>query len=845
MVVGRRSARLSMIIPITIHGVDANGQTYKENTWTIGVNKQGAKIATFRPLALGAQMSIVNPVLGRTAKARVIWVGEKRFPEDPYEVGVELTEAQNVWGIKFPPEDWQRSAPVGAGARGLERLPETTPTGPTPKPAAPESPAPPEAPKAGVEPPPTTPEPGAHPEKFNQFNLAMTALSRFAQQAQGTAETQTEPSKGEPAKPTLPIDSQTRAGIERVANRLEELEEDLEELAEKGDLVRSLEQELKALSDRLEASRGEVKALVAKVEELHQGWPAEVEKARRNIEESSGQALHSAIEGLDEKLRKEVEAASSKLLEETRKRIEDKASTSLEWFGKEAGARLDQVAGEYLSRVAPYVQAQQTRATEQAAEQLGRAAQNAEAESKEKLRKMAEDLELSLRTDVQKSLEKSAGQLHDQLSRTLEDRLRASSQSAERSFQEKLQKVEEKIQQEISAARMKVSQSFEQEAEGARRTIASRVNWAEDSMNLATEAAISKLHGAYQKIESNFKAEVETLPKKLAELSTAALQEFHHQTSAQLDDLQVALQKNLSELQGTGAQQFAEQLHQTASQLLESSTQALHRQAGDVLEKLTEQVKDSGTRLVDETKRQLVTMSEATLEFLTKEARAIAEENRSLAQRSLQEFEDRGRRELEAQLQQTWERRRESLRKELEKEADDSTARAVAHIKSKSEEVVKEACEKVYKQVGAGGVVLRDWADQATTSLDASFQKSLEVFQKQISDLSKSSLEENRKESTVVLHDLHTRLQQAVRIFQSKGTDSAATTAQENPAKPAEPPPSQLSKKTEGSSDPVMDRIKENHEKAVNDATEAFRKRLAEILAGFQTRAKGPTEHER
>src|SRR3989449_8205593 len=113
-VVGRRSVRLSMIIPITIQGVDASGQPFKENTWTIGVNKQGAKIATFHPLATGTPISIVNPVLGRTAKARVIWVGEKRFPEDPYEVGVELTEAQNVWGIKFPPEDWQKAGPVGA-----------------------------------------------------------------------------------------------------------------------------------------------------------------------------------------------------------------------------------------------------------------------------------------------------------------------------------------------------------------------------------------------------------------------------------------------------------------------------------------------------------------------------------------------------------------------------------------------------------------------------------------------------------------------------------------------------------------------------------------------------------
>jgi hypothetical protein len=99
VVVGRRSARLSVIVPIAIRGTDLKGLVFKENTWTIGVNKHGGKLATFHQLTPGDQIVIENPVLGRTAKARVIRVGEKRFPEDPYEISVELLEAQNVWGV--------------------------------------------------------------------------------------------------------------------------------------------------------------------------------------------------------------------------------------------------------------------------------------------------------------------------------------------------------------------------------------------------------------------------------------------------------------------------------------------------------------------------------------------------------------------------------------------------------------------------------------------------------------------------------------------------------------------------------------------------------------------------
>ena len=104
-VVGRRSARLSIIVPITVHGADATGQFFKENTWTISVNKHGGRIATFHQLAAGDQIVIENPLLGRSAEARVNRVCEKHFAEDPYEVCVELLEAQNVWGAKLPPEE--------------------------------------------------------------------------------------------------------------------------------------------------------------------------------------------------------------------------------------------------------------------------------------------------------------------------------------------------------------------------------------------------------------------------------------------------------------------------------------------------------------------------------------------------------------------------------------------------------------------------------------------------------------------------------------------------------------------------------------------------------------------
>ena len=103
---GRRSTRLSISIPIVISGVDALGQEFSESVRTLVVNKHGGKILTTRHLAMGTEVLIENRAVGAVAKAGVAWLSEKHSAGDLHHVGLQLLEAQNVWGIAFPPEDW-------------------------------------------------------------------------------------------------------------------------------------------------------------------------------------------------------------------------------------------------------------------------------------------------------------------------------------------------------------------------------------------------------------------------------------------------------------------------------------------------------------------------------------------------------------------------------------------------------------------------------------------------------------------------------------------------------------------------------------------------------------------
>ena len=102
----RRSTRLALSIPVVISGVDAGGNVFYETVRTLVVNKHGGKVAATHHLAMGSEVCVENRALGVRAKALVVWLGKKEYPGDTHHVGLQLIEAQDVWGIAFPPNDW-------------------------------------------------------------------------------------------------------------------------------------------------------------------------------------------------------------------------------------------------------------------------------------------------------------------------------------------------------------------------------------------------------------------------------------------------------------------------------------------------------------------------------------------------------------------------------------------------------------------------------------------------------------------------------------------------------------------------------------------------------------------
>jgi hypothetical protein len=123
----RRSTRIVQAVPLTVTGVDALGQPFKERTTTVMVNCHGCKYQSkhYVPKNSMVTLDIPTPEPGRpphSVQGRVVWVQRPRTVRELFQIGLEFETPGNVWGIAFPPDDWQASIAEGAiaAARTLE-----------------------------------------------------------------------------------------------------------------------------------------------------------------------------------------------------------------------------------------------------------------------------------------------------------------------------------------------------------------------------------------------------------------------------------------------------------------------------------------------------------------------------------------------------------------------------------------------------------------------------------------------------------------------------------------------------------------------------------------------------
>ncbi|MGH9786202.1 MAG: PilZ domain-containing protein [Terriglobia bacterium] len=102
----RRSSRITISIPVDVLGRDSDGMEVRAAATTKYVNKHGALLLADRSFPIETELMLQLPHQDRAQQATVVWVSQEVDENGRSGLGVELAEAENFWGVQFPPDDW-------------------------------------------------------------------------------------------------------------------------------------------------------------------------------------------------------------------------------------------------------------------------------------------------------------------------------------------------------------------------------------------------------------------------------------------------------------------------------------------------------------------------------------------------------------------------------------------------------------------------------------------------------------------------------------------------------------------------------------------------------------------
>ena len=110
---GRRSTRIDHPVTLIILGKNGLGQPFQEKTSSVSVNLHGCRYPSRHEYPVGSWVGIQviqsdgepnSPLM----RAQVRSIHTPDSPRELFQIGVELENPSNVWGVPSPPADWHR-----------------------------------------------------------------------------------------------------------------------------------------------------------------------------------------------------------------------------------------------------------------------------------------------------------------------------------------------------------------------------------------------------------------------------------------------------------------------------------------------------------------------------------------------------------------------------------------------------------------------------------------------------------------------------------------------------------------------------------------------------------------
>ncbi|HKS97846.1 MAG TPA: hypothetical protein VJV74_17150, partial [Terriglobia bacterium] len=694
----RRSARIPLSIPIIISGKDDLGRTFKENTRTVEVSKNGAKILTSHRLAIHADIAVANPTVGRTCLAKVTWRGARRA-KGPIELGIELLESfqpERIWGLESPPDDWLRGPSAPTADQRLQYLCARDRT----RQADVEADAVPETPEVLPTP---VPAPGIPVDAHD----AHSAGSNGAARAPQTESVPMRELSEEEVQQQLALVAD--AVVPLVTPRLEKtLTESTAQMTER--LVKDLEAQAESASrhteEAIESVRSASSETAAKLEALEAGFIGRAEDYEKRLTESTAsgvEELRQSSQALLEDFRIRLKDSLKGLEEDKAKEITDRLERVATDSEAQAGRHLEEHAASMIEKLGAELEASGTRLVTEAREQLS----SVTLASLQSVTHEAQAVTEECRQRLVQTFEQNATTIANRGSAAADAMARAKSE----------------VLAEFQAARQQAEAGLDARATESEKQLADLTTKGAEQLEQKSDALLAGFQGQLQTTLENFqergtKEVAGRLQKIAAELEGRSAEYLEQQTKATVERLSQELTAS-----GKG---IAEEARQQARELVAGSLESLGREAETIAGRAHEalsSIHQAGDEAIAALGRETETITGRARETLDSIDRTAGEAVTRLASAG---------QEIAGSL----ERSAEAYQKQFAERAASSVERVTRHSDALDEQVRRQSAQ-LAQAFEERSQAFSETAAAAAGSVEAAAQKSLadlEARRQQVED---------------------------------------------------------------------------------------------------------------
>lgn len=732
----RRSTRLQVAIPIILHWQDESGIAHVEKAFTLMVSRHGAEIAAPSKVDVGAEVEVENQGLKRSAKCRVVWARDRRSPNSPFEAGVALLGTENVWGVKFPPQDWE----IAENSENGETEPRSSQQ--------------------------SSDETAKSPGLSTADSLSSEQSIVVSQDNSGFASEASEYDEDESAESGM-VFEMTRFATHRLRQAQDEAAAEAAEAA---------------LRDRLERGAEEIGQLVAEARErAQQYWDERKKEADllvaqsvnsaasvlRQAADDSAQALQDQVANLRTEYAKLAEDAAHA-------RAEVSSSLNEELRNKDDVMRATEELGKVRAEVKSLLSNR-----EQDKNELGKAFEET----------------ANARNEAAALLKKSQGS-RDELKQAADDAAKARAEAAAlleegKRGREDFLKLQEELRQSLSASHASAVGELTHQLAGVRAEMADITEHSLSALRRQGDDAMVRVNAETNKVKDDLEHLAADYRTSLSESSATLQDGFRHYLDLQVDVWKNETNATVKEIKESTLAELKQGLQGAADATLESAGAHLQRQVEDTRDLLGKELADTRQAAVEEARRQFAAESRQMKE----DSEAFSIELRNMARTAREETEAHLRavsqqavdaiRAENSRLGDDWresakgifheaaEKELQSFQTRLHETLDAMRSPVLEQIEKQAQELkeraVKDAADAIHQQIGLGAVVLKEWADQATSRLEAGFQRQMADFEKRLVEGSQAMIERNHQAAEADVEALRRRLLEAAHLLERPG----------------------------------------------------------------------------